>query len=39
VAAIGRRRADAGLFADPATLVPDYMRPSYAEEKSGPGAG
>ncbi len=39
VAAIARSRAEAGLFADPATLVPDYMRPSYAEEKRGPAAG
>lgn len=38
-AILGRDRAEAGLFADPFTLVPDYMRPSYAEEKRGPGGG
>jgi tRNA threonylcarbamoyladenosine biosynthesis protein TsaB len=38
-AALARGRAEAGLFADPFTLVPDYMRPSYAEEKRGPGGG
>jgi len=35
-AAIARGRAAAGLFADPFALVPDYMRPSYAEETRGP---
>ena len=26
------RLAEAGLLADPATLLPEYLRPSYAEE-------
>jgi hypothetical protein len=26
-------RAEAGEFDDPASLVPDYIRPSYADEK------
>jgi tRNA threonylcarbamoyladenosine biosynthesis protein TsaB len=38
-AALARGRAEAGLCADPFTLVPDYMRPSYAEEKRGPAGG
>ena len=33
VAATARERAEAGLFDDPLTLVPDYLRPSYAEER------
>jgi hypothetical protein len=35
-AAAGRiavRLAAAGVADDPATLVPDYLRPSYADEK------
>lgn len=42
VAAIARDRAAAGLFDDPLTLVPEYLRPSYAEERKplaeGPAA-
>lgn len=33
-AAIARLKAVAGEFDDPHTLVPDYLRPSYAEEKN-----
>ncbi len=33
IATLATRRLAAGLTDDPATLVPDYMRPSYAEEK------
>jgi tRNA threonylcarbamoyladenosine biosynthesis protein TsaB len=32
-AAIARARAEAGDTDDPHTLLPDYMRPSYAEER------
>ena len=32
-AATARERAEAGLFDDPLTLVPNYLRPSYAEER------
>jgi tRNA threonylcarbamoyladenosine biosynthesis protein TsaB len=32
-AAIAMLRADAGLIDDPHTLLPEYSRPSYAEEK------
>jgi tRNA threonylcarbamoyladenosine biosynthesis protein TsaB len=35
-AAIAVARAEAGLLDDPHTLLPDYSRPSYAEEKSAP---
>ena len=37
-AAISKLKALAGEFDDPHTLVPDYLRPSYAEEKK-PEAG
>lgn len=30
---VARARADAGLVDDPLTLVPDYMRPTYADER------
>ena len=33
-AAVAMLRADAGEFADPHTLLPEYSRPSYAEEKN-----
>jgi tRNA threonylcarbamoyladenosine biosynthesis protein TsaB len=33
VATIGILRAKAGLFDDPQALLPEYSRPSYAEEK------
>jgi tRNA threonylcarbamoyladenosine biosynthesis protein TsaB len=33
-AAIAILRADAGLIDDPHTLLPEYSRPSYAEEKN-----
>lgn len=36
VAAIAIARADAGFADDPHTLLPEYSRPSYAEEKRGP---
>lgn len=39
VAVLARGRAEAGLVADPFTLVPDYMRPSYAEENHGSRPG
>jgi tRNA threonylcarbamoyladenosine biosynthesis protein TsaB len=32
-AAVAMLRADAGLVDDPQTLLPEYSRPSYAEEK------
>lgn len=32
-AAIARAEAAAGRFDDPAALVPDYLRPSYAEDR------
>jgi tRNA threonylcarbamoyladenosine biosynthesis protein TsaB len=38
-AAIARLRALAGECDDPHTLVPDYLRPSYAEETRPPVAG
>jgi tRNA threonylcarbamoyladenosine biosynthesis protein TsaB len=38
-AAIARRRAESGDFDDPHALVPDYLRPSYAEEGKGSPAG
>jgi len=36
-AAAARIRAEAGLVDDPQTLVPDYLRPSYAEERRDGG--
>ena len=36
VAAIARLRGAAGEADDPAVLVPDYIRPSYAEERAPP---
>ncbi len=33
-AAVAILRADAGLVDDPHTLLPEYSRPSYAEEKN-----
>mgnify|MGYP006272730663 CR=1 FL=1 len=36
VAAVARLRAAAGEADDPAALVPDYIRPSYAEEPAPP---
>ncbi|MFM8890736.1 MAG: hypothetical protein ACKOTB_03760 [Planctomycetia bacterium] len=36
VAAVARLRAAAGEADDPAGLVPDYIRPSYAEERAPP---
>lgn len=36
-AAIAGRRAASGCMDDPQTLVPDYLRPSYAEERTAPG--
>jgi tRNA threonylcarbamoyladenosine biosynthesis protein TsaB len=38
VAAIALERLRAGLTDDPAALVPDYIRPSYAEESPRPDA-
>jgi tRNA threonylcarbamoyladenosine biosynthesis protein TsaB len=38
-AAIARVRAEAGDVDDPHTLLPDYLRPSYAEERKPPAAG
>ena len=38
-AAIARARAEAGEVDDPHTLLPDYLRPSYAEERKPPAAG
>jgi len=32
---IGRGRAAAGVVDDPAALVPEYVRPSYADEQAG----
>ena len=37
VSAAARIRAEAGLVDDPQTLVPDYLRPSYAEERRDGG--
>jgi tRNA threonylcarbamoyladenosine biosynthesis protein TsaB len=39
VAAIAHVRAEAGDVDDPHTLLPDYLRPSYAEERKPPAAG
>jgi tRNA threonylcarbamoyladenosine biosynthesis protein TsaB len=39
VATIAILRAKAGLFDDPQTLLPEYSRPSYAEEKKPGGTG
>lgn len=39
VAAVARERAEAGLVDDPFTLVPDYLRPSYAEERKAAAGG
>lgn len=36
LAAIAVARADMGFSDDPHTLLPEYSRPSYAEEKPGP---
>ena len=36
--AVARLRAVAGESHDPLTLVPDYLRPSYADEKAAQGA-
>ena len=38
VAAIALERLRAGVTDDPAALVPDYIRPSYAEEPPRPRA-
>ena len=38
-AAIARARAVADDVDDPHTLLPDYLRPSYAEERKPPAAG
>lgn len=38
-AAVARLRVAAGLIDDPQTLLPDYLRPSYAEERRPPAAG
>jgi tRNA A37 threonylcarbamoyladenosine modification protein TsaB len=38
-AAIAGLKALAGEFDDPRTLVPDYLRPSYAEEAKPRGSG
>jgi len=38
-AAIAHVRAEAGDVDDPHTLLPDYLRPSYAEERKPPAAG
>ena len=38
-AAIARARAEAGEVDDPHTLLPDYLRLSYAEERKPPAAG
>jgi hypothetical protein len=38
-AAIARVRAESGDVDDPHTLLPDYLRPSYAEERKPPAAG
>jgi tRNA threonylcarbamoyladenosine biosynthesis protein TsaB len=38
-AAVARVRAEAGDTDDPLTLIPDYLRPSYAEEPKRPAAG
>lgn len=38
-AAIAGLKALAGAFDDPRTLVPDYLRPSYAEEAKPGGSG
>lgn len=37
-AAVGRLLAAAGEADDPATLVPDYLRPSYADERRTAGS-
>jgi len=37
VAEAARSRAIAGAYDDPRTLVPEYLRPSYAEEARRPG--
>jgi hypothetical protein len=39
VAMLAILRAKAGLFDDPQTLLPEYSRPSYAEEKKPGGTG
>lgn len=36
-ATVGRLRAEAGATDDPHTLVPDYLRPSYADERRTSG--
>jgi len=38
-AALAGARAEAGETDDPLTLIPDYLRPSYAEEPKPPAAG
>ena len=39
VAAVARDRAAVGAIDDPHTLLPDYLRPSYAEERKRPATG
>lgn len=38
-AMLARARAEAGDTDDPLTLIPDYLRPSYAEEPKPPAPG